>query len=169
MASIDRTAYLRFKRVVSARELAEAFTPTTDEITWARGRTQSDGHCLALVVRLKSYQRLGYFPKLDAVPAVVFDHVRAAIELPEDVAAETDADRTAERHREFVRKYLGVMYEAAKVRSVAEKAIREAVQTKDNPADHLRWVVRQVHPQLSGRRVRRAPALRLPPHCGLLR
>lgn len=135
MASIDRTAYPRFKRVVSARELAEVFTPTSDEVTWARGKTQRDEHCLALVVRLKSYQRLGYFSKLDAVPAVVIDHVRAAIELPEDVEAETDADRTAKRHREFVRKYLGVKYESAKIRSVAEKAIREAVQTKDNPAD----------------------------------
>jgi hypothetical protein len=135
LASIDRTAYPRFKRVVSARELAEAFTPAPEEITWARGRTQSDEHFLALVARLKSYQRLGYFPKLDATPAVVINHVRTAIELTEDVDAETDADRTAKRHREFVRKYLGVTYESAKVRSVAEKAIREAVQTKDNPAD----------------------------------
>jgi hypothetical protein len=135
LASIDRTAYPRFKRVVSARELAEAFTPTSDEITWARGRTQSDRHLLALVARLKSYQRLGHFPKLDAIPAVVINHVRTAIELSKDVDAETDANRTAKRHREFVRGYLGVTYESAKVRSVAEKAIREAVQTKDNPAD----------------------------------
>jgi TnpA family transposase len=135
LASIDRTAYPRFKRVVSARELAEAFTPTPEEIAWARAKTQRDEHCLALVVRLKAYQRLGHFPKLDAVPAVVIDHVRAAIEIGEDVDAETDASRTAKRHREFVRTYLGVKYEAAKVRAIAEKAIREAVQTKDNPAD----------------------------------
>jgi hypothetical protein len=135
LASIDRTAYPRFKRVVSVRELAESFTPTSGEMAWARGKTQGDEHLLALVVRLKSYQRLGYFPKLDAVPVVVIDHVRAAIGLCEDVEAETDADRTAKRHREFVRKYLGVKYEAGKVRSVAERAIREAVQTKDNPAD----------------------------------
>jgi uncharacterized protein DUF4158 len=135
LASIDRTAYPRFKRVVSDRELAEAFTPTPDEITWARGRTHSDEHFLALVARLKSYQRLGYFPKLDAIPVVVINHVRTAIDLAEDVDAETDADRTAKRHREFVRKHLGVTYESAKVRLVAEKAIREAVQTKDNPAD----------------------------------
>jgi hypothetical protein len=57
LASIDRTAYPRFKRVVSGRELTEAFTPTPDEITWARGKTQNDQHLLALVVRLKSYQR----------------------------------------------------------------------------------------------------------------
>lgn len=44
MASIDRTAYPRFKRVVSGRELADSFTPTSEEITWARGKTQSDSH-----------------------------------------------------------------------------------------------------------------------------
>jgi Domain of unknown function (DUF4158) len=62
VASIDRTAYPRFKRVVSSRELAESFTPTAEEITWARGRTQTEGHLLSLVVLLKCYQRLGYFP-----------------------------------------------------------------------------------------------------------
>jgi hypothetical protein len=36
---IDRTAYPAFARVVSARELAEPFTPTEAEIDWARGRT----------------------------------------------------------------------------------------------------------------------------------
>lgn len=61
MASIDRTAYPRFKRVVSARELAEAFTPTADEVEWARSKTATEQHFLALVVLLKCYQRLGYF------------------------------------------------------------------------------------------------------------
>ena len=78
MASIDRTAYPRFKRVVSGRELAESFTPTSDEVTWARGKTQTDAHLLALLVRLKCYQRLGYFAKLDDVPAAVVEHVRIA-------------------------------------------------------------------------------------------
>lgn len=135
LASIDRTAYPRFKRVVSARELAEAFTPTPDEVEWARGRTQSDEHFLALVVRMKSYQRLGYFPKLADVPTVVVDHVRDKLELAQEVAAEADAERTAKRHRQFVRDRLGVKYTPAKVREVAESAIRTAVQSKDNPAD----------------------------------
>jgi len=87
------------------------------------------------VVGLKSYQRLGYFPKLAEVPAAVIDRVRDALELSGGVVAEIDADRTAKRHRQFVRERLGVKYEAAKVRAVAERAIRAAVQTKDNPAD----------------------------------
>lgn len=56
--------YPRFARLVSARELAEVFTPTADEVEWARSKTEDPQHLLALVVWLKAYQRLGYFPKL---------------------------------------------------------------------------------------------------------
>jgi hypothetical protein len=55
------------------------------------GQDPNDQHLLALVLRLKFYQRLGLLPKLDAVPAVVIDHVRAAIGLPE-VVDEEDRD-----------------------------------------------------------------------------
>jgi hypothetical protein len=66
--------------VVSARELAEAFTPTADEVEWARTKTTTERHLLALVVLLKCYQRLGYFPKLADVPVVVVDYVRGKLE-----------------------------------------------------------------------------------------
>ena len=39
MASIERTAYPRFRRMISGRELDEVFTPTQDEVSWARART----------------------------------------------------------------------------------------------------------------------------------
>ena len=48
---------------------------------------------------------------------------------------EQAAERTAKRHREFVRASLKVTYDVAKVRQVAEQAIRKAVQAKGNPAD----------------------------------
>jgi hypothetical protein len=96
LVSIDRTAYPRFKRVVSAQELAEAFTPTPDEIAWAREKTQNDPHLLALTVRLKAYQRLGYFPKLDGIPAVVLDTVRGVLDLPDGVTRRRT--RTAPRN-----------------------------------------------------------------------
>lgn len=121
--------------MVSARELAEAFTPSTTEVEWARGRTQDPQHLLALAVWLKSYQRLGYFPKLDDVPEAVTRHVRGALELAEDIELEQAAVRSAKRHRQFVRDHLQVVYEPARVRRIAEEAIRQAVQTKDNPAD----------------------------------
>lgn len=121
--------------MVSEGELAEAFTPTDEEIEWARGRTRDTQHLLVLLVWLKSFQRLGYFPKLVDVPEVVAAHLRGALELPAGTVLEQDAERTAKRHRQWVRGRLGVTYEPARVRDIAERAIRDAVQTKDNPAD----------------------------------
>ncbi|MGW3471857.1 hypothetical protein ACWDKQ_26100 [Saccharopolyspora sp. NPDC000995] len=51
------------------------------------------------MVLLKCYQRLGYFPKLTDVPAIVVDHVRGKLDLADDVNAEADAERTGKRHR----------------------------------------------------------------------
>lgn len=79
MTWIERTAYPRLSRAVSLKELRESFTPSDDEMAWARTHTQSDRHLLALVVWLKCYQRLGYFPLAAAISgSSVIDHVRDA-------------------------------------------------------------------------------------------
>lgn len=62
MALVDRTAYPRLPSRVSARELAEAFTPTVQETSWACTKVVDPGTRLALLVMLKCYRRLGYFP-----------------------------------------------------------------------------------------------------------
>lgn len=51
------------------------------------------------------------------------------------VVLEDAAERSAKRHRSFVRTRMGVTYDAARVREVADEAIRKAAQAKDNPAD----------------------------------
>ncbi len=111
------------------------FTPSAGEVEWAPGKTQDDQHLLALLVWLKAYQRLGYFPKLAEVPAVVAEHIRGVVGLPEGVVLTDAAERSAKRHRSFVRQRMGVAYDAAGVRAVAAEAIRKAAQAKDNPAD----------------------------------
>ena len=58
MASIDRTAYPRFKRSISVRELREAYSPSLDELEWARQMTDSDEALLSLTMCLKCCQRL---------------------------------------------------------------------------------------------------------------
>jgi len=81
VALVDRTAYQRLPRAVAARELAEVFTPTGEEVSWARAKTTTDQHCLMLLVLLKCYQRLGYFPRPEQIPAEIAEHVRGCVEL----------------------------------------------------------------------------------------
>lgn len=111
MASIDRTAYPRFKRVVPVRELNEAFTPTADEVAWAVDRSLGDSNLLSLVVLLKSYQRLGYFPNITDVPASVVEHIRGELGLAIGVDRASEAERTLKRQRDLVREHLGMVYE----------------------------------------------------------
>ena len=69
------------------------------------------------------------------MPPAVVRHVRDALGLAGNVELEQAAERTAKRYRELVRARMKVTYDTARVRQVAEQAIRKAVQAKDNPAD----------------------------------
>ncbi len=135
MASIERTVYPRFKRQMSARELHEAFTPSADDRVFVAGLAGGDADVLASMLLLKSFQRLGYFPRLAEVPAVVVEHVRACLSLPAGVTPGIEASRTEQRRRAAIRTRLGVVYEPGKARAVAEGVIRAVAQVKDNPAD----------------------------------
>lgn len=135
MASIERTAYPRFKRFLSVRELHVFYTPQPEEIAWAREQARTDEHLLALMVQLKCFNRMGHFPGLDEVPDVVVAHVRRDLGLGEDVAAVYDSDRTRGSHRTLIRRRSEVVSDMPAARAVAAAAITEAAGRKNDPAD----------------------------------
>ena len=135
MTSIERTAYPRFKRLLSARELNVFYTPTVDEVTWARELAGSDEHLLALVVMLKCFGRLGYFPSLKTVPAVVVEQVRRDLGLPEGAVAVYASGRTKRRHQDLIRQRFGVVRDPAGARKLAAEAIGEAAHVRNHPPD----------------------------------
>ncbi|MEU9056436.1 Tn3 family transposase [Streptomyces sp. NPDC048384] len=135
MTSIERTAYPRFKRLMSAREMHVFFTPKREEIGWAQERTRSEEHLLALALALKCYQKLGYFPKAAEVPETVVEHVRGALELPEGTGPHYESANTAKLHRKLVRERQGISYDQERARQIAEEAIRRTALVKNNPPD----------------------------------
>ncbi|MFE7355489.1 DUF4158 domain-containing protein [Streptomyces sp. NPDC057543] len=137
MTSIERTAYPRFKRLMSAREMHVFFTPKPEEVAWVRERTRSDEHllALALALALKCYQKLGYFPKADEVPEAVVEHVRGGLEIAEGTGPHYESANTAKLHRKLVRERQGISYDQERARQIAEEAIRSAALVKNNPPD----------------------------------
>jgi hypothetical protein len=135
MASIERTAYPRFKRFMSARELHVFYTPQREEMVWAREVASSDEHLLALVTQLKTFNRLGWFPALSEVPAEVISQIRRDLRLPEHTRAVYASSRTGERHRNMIRARSEVVYDPAGARKLAADAIEEAAHRKNDPAD----------------------------------
>jgi hypothetical protein len=73
MPNISDTAYPRLKPNPTAKELENIFTPSPEERQFAWDRTADHGHTLRLLVWLKVFQRLGYFPYADEISSRIFD------------------------------------------------------------------------------------------------
>ena len=117
------------------RELREAYSPSLDELEWARQMTGSDEALLSLTMCLKCCQRLGYFARFDEVPASITGHLRQELGLHESVNPAMVPDKTLRNHRGLVRHRLGLVSDQATARKIAAEAIRTAAEAKDNPAD----------------------------------
>jgi TnpA family transposase len=142
MASIERTAYPRFRHTPHARELAEYFTPTEDEIAFGQELVRRDTHFFAIMLLLKCAQYLGYFPALAEVPPAIVNHVRICLRLPMHLIPTTDQPRTLRRHHSAIRDHLGLKpSHSCEARRMAVHAVVDAAQVMANPADLINVAV----------------------------
>ena len=134
MTVITRTAYPSFKHCPTAKELAELYTPSATEIEFVRSRVKTYSGLLRLMVMLKSFQRLGYFPSHDAVPTSVIEYLRSCLKLQPSVSA-IPSLRARRYYQEEIRAYLSVKPYAQAANELAATVIAQAAQAKDHPAD----------------------------------
>ena len=135
MTSIQRTAYPRFKRYFTPKELGEIYTPTKSEIAFAYNTTNGQSNILNLVILLKVFQRLGYFPKLSDIPNLVLNHVRTCLKLSDEIVLGYENSKTMYRHRIAIREYLKVNPFDKNARHFCAESIYKSAQVMDNPAD----------------------------------
>lgn len=138
MATLERTAYPRFPEVLAPRELQACYTPLPDELEWARRSTRGGRPRLGLLVLLKVFQQLHYFPPLDAIPAIVVEHIRAAADIGDATQFGYDAasSPTLFRHYAAVRTLLDVKpYYGTDANAIATRAAHTASLTMDQPVD----------------------------------
>src|SRR5258707_13610934 len=104
MTAIDRTIYRRMKRSYTTKELIEAYTPTEEERRFVSTMTRTAQNQLNLMLWIKLFPCLGYFPALSEIPTALLDHVRQALLLSAEEFPGSDDDRTLYRHHASVRK-----------------------------------------------------------------
>lgn len=143
MASIERTAYPRFKTRPSAAELEEVYSPRPEEAKLGRTSTRGEGQLLGFVLMLKSFQRLGYFPMPDEVPEAVVSHIRLRLGLPTE-AEPALPERSRYSYHAIIREYLGVEAYGEAARRVATKTMREAAFSMDDPADLINAAIEEL-------------------------
>jgi hypothetical protein len=138
MATIERTAYPRFPKAFSTQELKALYAPLPEELDWVRRSARGERSRLGLLVLLKVFQQLHYFPALDSIPAAVVDYVRATagIDAAIGLAYETRSSVTLFRHHAAIRDYLGIKpYYGTDASEIAIRAAHAAAATLDQPVD----------------------------------
>src|SRR5215469_17961774 len=135
MTSIERTAYPRFRRSPSKRELRELYTPTPGDEDFIKNTARGPAQKFGLMILLKVYQCLGYFPKPETIPGSVIGHIRAAMNLDAALIPDIASNHTLYRYHKAIRDHLEIQAEGKYIRHVAAQAMHKAAQTMENPAD----------------------------------
>lgn len=78
MTTLEETAYQRLPAEPMPRDLVDHYTPSKDELTWARRRQESPIKRAGLLIQLKILQRLGYFLAPGDIPRPNLDHIAKA-------------------------------------------------------------------------------------------
>lgn len=144
MASIERTAYPRFKRNPTARELETLYTPTDGELHFARVIARIAQARFGLLLLLKAFQRLGYFPAVDEIPATIVEHVRAVAGFDAVASPAYAEPRTLYRHHQAIRERLGVSAWSEEGLKLASESMASAAEVMDNPADLINVAIEEL-------------------------
>jgi TnpA family transposase len=144
MAAIERTAYPRFKQSLTQPELAEFYTPTEAEVTFVNQAATGKQQQLALMILLKSFQKLGYLPQLSQVPEPIQTHIAQSLGWLLPPAMRPVPPTTRLRYRRAIRAYLDVKPYRAGGAAVVEQSVRQAAQTMSDPADLINVAIEQL-------------------------
>ncbi|UAT32900.1 Tn3 family transposase (plasmid) [Bacillus badius] len=143
MAAIERTAYPRFKKNLTRRELKETYTITTEESQFAHNMARGSVPVFSFLVMMKCFQRLGYFPRPKDIPAAVISHVRTCLHLPNDTEPNFQT-KALYRHQKAIREYLNVIPFGRIPLDIATTAINKAAKVMDNPADLINVAIAEL-------------------------
>lgn len=146
MARVERTAYPRFPRTLTLKDLQVLFSPRPEEAEWTNSFSRSPDRRLALLVQLKCFQFLRHFPALESIPAEVVEHIAATLAMPPRQKITYPASHTAlYRHHKAIRALLGVKpYTDAQTRKLAVRLAHEAACMVDTRTDVINITIQEL-------------------------
>lgn len=146
MTSIERTAYPRFDKVMSDRELSTRYDVNFHERDFIKTMAIGDSSRLTLTVMLKTRQQLGYFPSLRDIPDQIKTYLAEQLNLDTGVLLhnETQHKTSLHRHRTAVRDYLCSKPYSQGGRKRLNQLIDDAAETMSDPADLINIAVEEL-------------------------
>jgi len=126
--------YPGFSRAPQSKELIDLYTPTPADVAFVSTTARGPNQKFALMILLKVFQKLGYFPVPQQIPGAIISHIRGEMKLLEDLVPDI-TPRTLYKYHAAIRTHLKINGDIKQIRHVALKAISEVVLVMDDPAD----------------------------------
>lgn len=114
--------------------MREFYTPTSEEIAFARSKARSPKDWLSLLLLLKAFQRLGYFPAFESIPSAISQHIGDQLNLSAQ-ASVAPSLRSRRRYEQVIRTFLEVNPYNSEAQKVVTQVVLQAAQVQDHPAD----------------------------------
>jgi Domain of unknown function (DUF4158) len=146
MPSVSDTAYPRLKANPSAKELDEIYTPTAQELDFAQKRTRQPAQQAALLLLLKTFQRLGYFVRCAEIPDPIVRHIlryAGLLSLPQQMEM-YDSSTARDRHTALVREFLSVTAYGPDAKKVIVEICFRAAQSRDDLPDIINMAIEEL-------------------------
>jgi Tn3 transposase DDE domain/Domain of unknown function (DUF4158) len=141
MASIERTAFPRFKSSLTTNELHALYCPTDEELEFISTHARGDTQQLTLLTLLKCQQHLGYLPALTEVPEQIRTYLCQQLHLLPLMYTHVEAEKTLYRYCQMIRTFLEIKPYADGGQDVVETAVQQAAYTMSDPADLINLAV----------------------------
>ncbi|MEO1610427.1 MAG: Tn3 family transposase [Pseudomonadota bacterium] len=146
MASIERTAYPRFRGVISDRELQKLYQLSLEELDFIKTTAKGVAPRLTLATLLKTRQQAGYFPSLRDVPDQIIEFLASQMGISQSTSLidEREQKTTIHNHRSAIRVFLASNPYSNGGEKCASDAISKAARTMSDPADLINVAIEQL-------------------------
>jgi len=137
MTLINRTAYPRFKKQFNQEEVKSLYHLTESDLNFIKSSARGNEQRLTLATLLKTFQHLGYFPDLKAIPISVPDFLCWQMKFHSELKyLNKDNLRTSlYRYKESIRHHLHIQPFTPETKHNVKNFIRSTAHTMSDPAD----------------------------------
>lgn len=145
MVSIQDTVYPYLKNNIDKQVLKEIYTPTKKEMSFVYNNTRKGIIRFCFVVRLKTFQKLGYFVNIEKTPKKIIQHIgkHLGIDSIPDLSS-YDKSRIRINHMDKIRSYLKIKASGKKSNQIMIQTIINAAQSREDLADIINAAIEEL-------------------------
>lgn len=146
MTAIHETAYPRLRSDWTDKQLEKLFTPTEEELKFARKHTRQPLAFASLLIQLKVFQCLGRFISFHQIPKPVITYMLQILNVQSKLMTTImrQPKHLKSRYVKYIRTFMGVASFDSQSKDSWEAIVRKAAQTKHNLPDIINVILEEL-------------------------